>query len=168
MEVVSHHLKLTRCYILQTKIVHTLFKRVETFFFITIVKVISLVTQELGTLFIYIYIYILKCLPFSVYWLYPSHKQPNKTTKEQKGKKNTTRRGREGTANSPHKPDPKEHPKKPPRNIWSLFTDSERKGTYKKQGKQWLKMAVIHRQATKKSLYPYAILTPVAAEGCFA
>lgn len=33
-----------------------------------------------------------------------------------------------------------------------------------KQGKHWLKMAVIHKQATKKSLYQYAILTPVAVD----
>lgn len=156
VEVVSHHFKLTRCYILQTKIVHALFKRVETFF-ITIVKVISLVTQELGTLFIYIYIYIFKCLPFSVDWLYPSQKQtkirknkptkPNRKTEREK-KKNTTHRGREGTANPPHKPDPKEHPQKtPPRNIWSLFTNSKRKGTYKsRESNGWKWQSFTDRQ----------------------
>lgn len=40
------------------------------------------------------------------------------------------------------------------------------KGGYKEQGKLWLKMAVIHQQATKKSLDPRCHShNPVAVEG---
>lgn len=85
-----------------------------------------------------------------MYWLYPSQKQTKKKKtqpKNRKEKKNTTHRARKGTANSPHKPDPKEHPKKPPRNIWSLFTNSKRKGTYKsRESNGWKWQSFTDRQ----------------------
>lgn len=127
MEVVSHHLKLTRCYILQTKIVHTLFKRVETFFYYNCQIHFTSNSGIRNTFYIYLYIYLnachFQCIGYTL----------AKKTQKQTERKTHNTQGREGggIANSPHKPDPKEHPKKPNKNIWSLFTNSKIKGTYK-------------------------------------
>lgn len=108
-----------------------------------------------------------------MYWLYPSQKQTkkkkkNNPTKKQKGKKEHNTQGEEGDCKFTPQTRSKGTPQKTPQKHLVTIYKQQKKRYLQKQGKQWLKMAVIHGQATKKSLYQYAILTPVAAEGCFA
>lgn len=91
VEVVSHHLKLTRCYILQTKIVHTLFKRVETFFYYNCQIHFTSNSGIRNTFYIYLYIYLnachFQCLGYTL-----AKKKPPKTNR----KENTQHTGRGG------------------------------------------------------------------------
>lgn len=105
MEVVSHHLKLTRCYILQTKIVHTLFKRVETFFYYNCQIHFTSNSGIRNTFYIYLYIYLNAC-HFQCIGYTLAKKNHPKTNRKEK----TQHTGGGGIASSPHKPDPKEHP----------------------------------------------------------
>lgn len=164
MEVVSHHLKLTRCYILQTKIVHTLFKRVETFFYYNCQIHFTSNSGIRNTFYIYLYIYLnachFQCIGYTL----------AKKTQKQTERKTHNTQGREGGGDCKFTPQTRSKgtPQKTQQKHLVTIYKQQNKRYLQKQGKHWLKMAVIHGQATNKSLYQYAILTPVAVEGCFA
>lgn len=100
-----------------------------------------------------------------MYWLYPSQKNP-KTNRKENTQHTGQRRGRDCkfTPQTRSKGTPQKTQQK---HLVTIYKQ-QNKRYLQKQGKHWLKMAVIHGQATNKSLYQYAILTPVAVEGCFA
>lgn len=145
MEVVSHHLKLTRCYILQTKIVHTLFKRVETFFYYNCQIHFTSNSGIRNTFYIYLYIYLnachFQCIGYTL------AKKKNITPK-QKGKHTTHGAGKgTGLQFTPQTRSKGTPPKNQQKHLVTIY--KERKKRYlEKQGKRWLKMAVIHGQVT--------------------